>query len=118
MTTTLIAAALLFATPVPGTPAPTVSVPATSAPAAAAPVTEAQAVEIAKARVPGATVGDVEREDEHGERTWEVELTKGGQEHEIHVSEQTGKIVKQDTDQADARDEAEAGDDARDEADD
>lgn len=79
-TTTLIAAALLFT---------------------AAPVTQAQAVDIAKARVPGATVVEVHRDWEHGHRTWEVELRKGHWEYEVHVAVKNGRIVKVDRDHDD-----------------
>lgn len=54
----------------------------------------AKAVQIAKKRVPGARVTEVEREREHGHRTWKVELRKGKREYEVYVSIATGKIIK------------------------
>jgi uncharacterized membrane protein YkoI len=59
------------------------------------------AVKIAKKRVPGARVTDVEREWEHGHRTCKVELRKGRWEYEVYVSVTTGKIVKFERDQDD-----------------
>ncbi|MFF3438921.1 PepSY domain-containing protein [Streptosporangium sp. NPDC002721] len=67
---------------------------------AAAPVTSSayissrKAVQIAKKRVPGARVSKVEREWEHGQRTWKVELHKGAWEYDVYVSARTGKIIK------------------------
>ncbi|WP_329091942.1 MULTISPECIES: PepSY domain-containing protein [unclassified Streptosporangium] len=67
---------------------------------AAAPVTTSayissrKAVQIAKKRVPGARVSDVEREWEHGQRAWKVELHKGAWEYDVYVSAKTGKIIK------------------------
>ncbi|MFE3449189.1 PepSY domain-containing protein [Nonomuraea sp. NPDC059194] len=92
-TTTLITAALLLT---------------------AAPVTEAQAVDLAKERVPGATVVDVDRDWEHGQRTWEVELRKGRWEYEVHVAVKNGKIVKVDKDLDDDKDRDDRDDDDRD----
>ncbi|MFC7380938.1 PepSY domain-containing protein [Sphaerisporangium rhizosphaerae] len=53
-----------------------------------------QAIRIAKKRVPGARVGKVEREWEHGRRVWKVELHKRGVEYRVYVSVRTGAIVK------------------------
>ncbi|MEU4403838.1 PepSY domain-containing protein [Streptosporangium sp. NPDC023963] len=67
---------------------------------AAAPVTTSagissrKAVQIAKKRVPGARVSKVEREWEHGQRAWKVELHKGAWEYDVYVSAKTGKIIK------------------------
>ncbi|MGJ6960797.1 PepSY domain-containing protein [Streptosporangium sp. G11] len=67
---------------------------------AAAPVTTSayissrKAVRIAKKRVPGARVSKVEREWEHGQRAWKVELHKGAWEYDVYVSAKTGKIIK------------------------
>ncbi|MER5648280.1 PepSY domain-containing protein [Streptosporangium sp. NPDC002524] len=67
---------------------------------AAAPVTTSaaissrKAVQIAKKRVPGARVSKVEREWEHGQRAWKVELHKGAWEYDVYVSARTGKIIK------------------------
>jgi uncharacterized membrane protein YkoI len=70
---------------------------ATSA-AAQHPITMEQAVGIAKRKVPGAKVTEVEREREHGRQVWEVELRKGGWEYDIDVDIATGKIVDFDRD--------------------
>jgi uncharacterized membrane protein YkoI len=61
---------------------------------ASAGITRAKAITIAKRRVPGARVTKVEREWEHGQRTWKVELRKGGREYEVYVSIRTGKVIK------------------------
>ncbi|GGO23898.1 PepSY domain-containing protein [Microbispora bryophytorum] len=65
-----------------------------SASVSQASVTRSQAIAIATRRVPGARVTEVEREWEHGYRTWEVELRKGHREYEVHVAIATGRIVK------------------------
>ncbi|WP_030507146.1 PepSY domain-containing protein [Microbispora rosea] len=57
-------------------------------------VTRSQAVAIAKKRVPGARVTEIEREWEHGHRTWKVELRKGHMEYKVYVAIATGRIVK------------------------
>ncbi|WP_229798038.1 PepSY domain-containing protein [Planomonospora parontospora] len=62
--------------------------------APAVPVSCAKAVRIAKKRVPGARVSEVEREWEHGHRVCKVELEKGRWEYDVYVSQRTGKIVK------------------------
>ncbi|WP_030451304.1 PepSY domain-containing protein [Herbidospora cretacea] len=66
--------------------------PAVAATTAA--VTKAQAVKIAKKKVPGAYVSDVEREYEHGRRTWKIELEKGNWEYDVYVAVSNGRIVK------------------------
>jgi len=71
---------------------------AAKAEAAAASITRKQAIAIAKKKVPGAWVTEVEREWEHGHRTWKVELRKGAWEYEVYVSIRTGEIVKFDRD--------------------
>lgn len=76
------------------------TVTGTTGTAAAAPVTTSagissrKAVQIAKKRVPGARVSKVEREWEHGQRAWKVELHKGAWEYDVYVSARTGKIIK------------------------
>ncbi|MBB2740295.1 UNVERIFIED_ORG: putative membrane protein YkoI [Microbispora rosea subsp. rosea] len=57
-------------------------------------VTRSQAIAIAMRRVPGARVTEVEREWEHGHRTWKVELRKGYREYKVYVAIATGRIVK------------------------
>ncbi|GAB1820338.1 PepSY domain-containing protein [Herbidospora sp. RD11066] len=57
-------------------------------------VTKAQAVKIAKKKVPGAYVSDVEREYEHGHKTWKIELEKGNWEYDVYVAVSNGRIIK------------------------
>ncbi|TQS29560.1 PepSY domain-containing protein [Microbispora sp. KK1-11] len=57
-------------------------------------VTRSQAIAIATRRVPGARVTEVEREWEHGHRTWKIELRKGHREYKVYVAIATGRIVK------------------------
>ncbi|MFC4584634.1 PepSY domain-containing protein [Sphaerisporangium corydalis] len=83
-------AAATTSTAVPASTA-TVSVATTATTAA---VSSRQAIRIAKKRVPGARVTKVEREWEHGHRTWKVELQKGHTEYRVYVSVRTGKIIK------------------------
>ncbi|WP_436760685.1 PepSY domain-containing protein [Streptosporangium sp. V21-05] len=68
----------------------TAAAPATTS----AGVSSREAVRIAKKRVPGARVSKVEREWEHGQRAWKVELHKGAREYDVYVSARTGKIIK------------------------
>jgi uncharacterized membrane protein YkoI len=74
----------------------TATAPAAGAPASApaASVSCAKAVRVAKKRVPGARVSEVEREWEHGRRVCKIELEKGRWEYDVYVSQRTGKIVK------------------------
>jgi uncharacterized membrane protein YkoI len=91
-----IAAASAAPTGVPVTTAATTSA-ATAASAATtstAPITRKQAIEIAEKKVPGAWVTDVEREWEHGHRTWKIELEKGNWEYDVYVAISDGKIIK------------------------
>ncbi len=44
--------------------------------------------------MPGAYVSDVEREHEHGHRTWKIELEKGNWEYDVYVAVSTGRIIK------------------------
>ncbi|WP_066373034.1 PepSY domain-containing protein [Herbidospora mongoliensis] len=66
--------------------------PAVAATATA--TTKAQAVKIAKKKVPGAYVSDVEREYEHGHKTWKIELEKGNWEYDVYVAVSNGRIIK------------------------
>ncbi|MEU8386436.1 PepSY domain-containing protein [Streptosporangium sp. NPDC048865] len=68
----------------------TAAAPATTS----AGISSRKAVQIAKKRVPGARVSKVEREWEHGQRAWKVELHKGAWEYDVYVSARTGKIIK------------------------
>lgn len=65
-----------------------------SSDATAAKITRKRAIAIAKKKVPGAWVTEVEREWEHGHRTWKVELEKGNWEYEVYVAVSNGKIIK------------------------
>ncbi|GIH92075.1 PepSY domain-containing protein [Planobispora siamensis] len=65
-----------------------------SAAAPAAGISCSKAVKIAKKRVPGARVSEVEREWEHGHRVCKVELHRGGWEYDVYVSLKTGKVIK------------------------
>ncbi|PZG19448.1 hypothetical protein C1I95_11565 [Micromonospora craterilacus] len=90
-----------------GTPGDPTNVPAdpggTGTPAAPgrdAPATGGEAVslkragEIALAHVGGGRIVEIERDREHGRPVWEVEIIKGGTEHEIDVDRATGAVVK------------------------
>ncbi|MEO3859208.1 PepSY domain-containing protein [Acrocarpospora sp. B8E8] len=68
---------------------------ATAASATAqADITRAKAIKIAKKAVPGGRVTDVEREYEHGYRTWKIELQKGRWEYDLYIAIKTGKVIK------------------------
>ncbi|GGP80247.1 PepSY domain-containing protein [Streptosporangium pseudovulgare] len=73
--------------------ATTVAVPA-AATITTAGISYREAVRIARKRVPGARVTEVEREWEHGRRVWKVELRKGRWEYEVHVSTATGQVTR------------------------
>jgi len=77
-------------------------------------ITREQAIEIAKKRVPGAQVTDVEREWEHGQRVWEIELHKGAWEYDVFVSAGSGEIVKYEEDHDDDYDDRDDRDDRHD----
>ena len=72
----------------------TATATAAAAQAGTASISYSRALQIAKKRVSGARVAKVEREVEHGYRTWKFELRKGGREYEVYVSTKTGKIIK------------------------
>ena len=61
---------------------------------AQADITRAKAIRIAKKALPGGRVTKVEREFEHGHRTWKVVLHKGHLEYRVYVAIKTGKIIK------------------------
>ncbi|GAA4221353.1 putative membrane protein YkoI [Streptosporangium album] len=77
----------------------TASTAAAAASATASGISSSRAVQIAKKRVPGARVTEVEREWEHGQRVWKVELWKSGRKYEIYVSARTGKVIKHEREQ-------------------
>ncbi|OUC96697.1 PepSY domain-containing protein [Streptosporangium minutum] len=53
-----------------------------------------KAAQIARSRVSGGRVTKIERECEHGYAIWKVEVRKDGWEYDIHVSAESGTIVK------------------------
>ncbi|HLT46417.1 MAG TPA: PepSY domain-containing protein [Rubricoccaceae bacterium] len=61
--------------------------------AAMAQVTEAQAQEAALGAVAGATVVDVDLEEEYGFLVYEVDLTLDGQEREVYVDAGSGAVL-------------------------
>ncbi|MEU7984085.1 PepSY domain-containing protein [Streptosporangium canum] len=65
-----------------------------AAPAATADISSRKAVQIARKRVPGGRVTEIEREWEHGHSVWKVELRKGGWEYDVYVSAKSGRIIK------------------------
>ncbi|MFJ2031009.1 PepSY domain-containing protein [Streptosporangium sp. NPDC087985] len=71
-----------------------VSTTTAAAPAAVTGISYRRAIQIAKERVPGARVTEVEREWEHGHSVWKIELRKGGREYKVYVSATTGRIIK------------------------
>ncbi|MFI6903389.1 PepSY domain-containing protein [Nonomuraea sp. NPDC050394] len=66
-------------------------------------VTVEQAIDIAKKQVPGAWVSSVDH-DEDG--SWDVDLVKGDVEHELRLDASNGKVLKNQTEKADADDAA------------
>ncbi|WP_344968639.1 PepSY domain-containing protein [Streptosporangium fragile] len=89
----LAASETAVAAPATGTTGTTATT-GTAGTTATAGISARRATQIAKKRVPGARVTDVEREWEHGHRTWKVELYKSGWEYDVYVSVKTGKIIK------------------------
>ncbi|MFI6794789.1 PepSY domain-containing protein [Streptosporangium canum] len=65
-----------------------------AAPAAVADISSRKAVQIARKRVPGGRVTEIEREWEHGHSVWKVELRKRGWEYDVYVSAKSGRIIK------------------------
>ncbi|WP_051864606.1 PepSY domain-containing protein [Streptosporangium roseum] len=65
-----------------------------AAPAAVVDISSRKAVQIARKRVPGGRVTEIEREWEHGHSVWKVELRKGGWEYDVYVSAKSGRIIK------------------------
>ncbi|TMS00094.1 PepSY domain-containing protein [Nonomuraea basaltis] len=77
---------------------------ATSA-ATAPKITAEKAMDIAHKQVPGAWISELDY-DRRGTRpdTWEIELTKGAQLHEVDVDAATGKVTDRGTKQSDGDD--------------
>ncbi|MEV7965130.1 PepSY domain-containing protein [Sphaerisporangium sp. NPDC088356] len=98
LTTGAVAASAATALSTPAAATSTTASPATvttgTVTSATAGVTYRQAIRIAKKRVPGARVTEVEREWEHGYRVWKVELKKHHAEYRVYISVKTGKITK------------------------
>jgi uncharacterized membrane protein YkoI len=62
-------------------------------------VSEEQAREIATQTAgAGATVREVERDDEDGRPVWKVKVTVNGEERKISVDRSTGEVVKNEVD--------------------
>ncbi|GAA0388405.1 hypothetical protein Acor_53830 [Acrocarpospora corrugata] len=98
LTGTAAASAATTTATAPTATAPTATTPTATTPTATttttADITRAKAIKIAKKAIPGARVTDVEREYEHGHRTWKIELHKGRYEYDVYVSIKTGKVIK------------------------
>ncbi|TMR27186.1 PepSY domain-containing protein, partial [Nonomuraea zeae] len=77
----------------------------TAAPPAAPKVTAEQAIQIAQKQVPGAWVSELDH-DSRGQQadTWELELVKGTERHEVDVDATSGKVTKSEKEQADKDD--------------
>ncbi|WP_416191625.1 PepSY domain-containing protein [Neisseria sp. CCUG12390] len=56
-------------------------------------VSRAKAVQIAKKRVGGGRVTDVE----HSDGRWEIEIRRGCTEYDVDISSRSGRVVKVDT---------------------
>lgn len=56
-------------------------------------ITEDEAKKIALTRVQG-EVKEVERENEHGQDVYSVEILKEGKIFEIHINPQSGKVIR------------------------
>lgn len=61
--------------------------------AAGGPTGAGQARQLAQQAVPGGVVTETERDYEHGQAVWEVDLTKGGRGYEVKINAATGKIL-------------------------
>ena len=57
-------------------------------------ISQAQAVKIAKKRVGGGRVTDID----HSDGRWEIEIRRGCTEYDVDVSSQSGRVIKVDTD--------------------
>ena len=73
-------------------------------PARSARVTREQAIAIARKRVPGARVRDVERDEEDGRQVWEVDLATRGVTHKLTIAVAGGNVIDVERDRADDRD--------------
>ena len=57
-------------------------------------ISQAQAVKIAKKRVGGGRVTDIDPSDGR----WEIEIRRGCTEYDVDVSSQSGRVIRVDTD--------------------
>lgn len=57
-------------------------------------ISQAQAVKIAKKRVGGGRVTDVD----YSRGRWEIEIRRGCTEYDVDVSSQSGRVIRVDTD--------------------
>lgn len=57
-------------------------------------ISQAQAVKIAKKRVGGGRVTDID----HSDGRWEIEIRRGCTEYDVDVSSQSGRVIRVDTD--------------------
>ena len=57
-------------------------------------ISQAQAVKIAKKRVGGGCVTDID----HSDGRWEIEIRRGCTEYDVDVSSQSGRVIRVDTD--------------------
>jgi uncharacterized membrane protein YkoI len=64
----------------------------------AASITRARARAIALARVPGGRVTEIEQDDEDNRQVWKVKVKKGSTERKVSIDQQTGKVLKIETD--------------------
>ena len=65
-------------------------------------VSRRRAIAIARERVGGGRVDDVDRDDDDGRAVWKVKLARaGGIEHEVHVRVADGRVVKVERDRDD-----------------
>lgn len=62
-------------------------------------ITEEQARKIAADFLQGGTIGKLELEDEDGVIVYGIEISDGQKIHDVKVDANTGKIIKDDTDQ-------------------
>ncbi|MFI6294322.1 PepSY domain-containing protein [Nonomuraea sp. NPDC050790] len=70
-------------------------------------VTVEQAIDLAKKQVPGAWVSGVDHDDDG---TWDVDLVKGDVEHELKLDANTGKVLTNAPEKADAETETDDDD--------
>ncbi|HWI05903.1 MAG TPA: PepSY domain-containing protein [Solirubrobacteraceae bacterium] len=73
--------------------------------AASRPVSRSRAIAIARKRVGGGRVDEVERDDEDGRAAWKVKLARaGGVEHKVSVAVSNGRVLQVETDRDDRDD--------------